>query len=209
MRFIHFIELIPQFRDILLRDRPAAVEYGNMCVLPLSSDPHLDPLLIFCMVDGVRQIISDHLFCLKFIRPHIQFLIRHKINRCARLLSQDLTACDHAAHQAYDVKPLELHLIRTEFQLIEGQEILHHMVHLVCFIHDHIAVELAALRILIDPFLQSFRIPLDQGNRRFQLVGYISEEFIAHLFDLFFLLDIHLQFVIRALQFRDRLLQLL
>ena len=119
MRFIHFIELIPQFRHILLRDRPTTVEYGNVCVLPLSSDPHLNPLLIFCMVDGVRQIIRITCSVLNSSAHTSSFLIRHKINRCARLLSQDLTACDHAAHQAYDVKALELHLIRTEFQLIE------------------------------------------------------------------------------------------
>ena len=70
----------------------------------------------------------------------------------------------HAADHRRQVKPLHYHLIRSKFQLIQRQKLLYQPVHLICLIHNHIAVKLTALGIFRDIVLKPFRISLDQRN---------------------------------------------
>ena len=122
MRFIHFIELIPQLWYILVRYRFPAVKYTDMSCIPDLTYPHLNPLFIFHMMDRIRQVIAHHLLGLELIRPYIQLLIRNKVHCCSRLLDQDITACNNPAHQSHNIKTLKLYFIRTELKLIQSQE---------------------------------------------------------------------------------------
>ena len=92
MRFVYFIELIPQFRHIFLRYGFSAVEDRHTYFILPSDHTDFDPPLVFHMVDGVRQIIPDHLFGLKLIRPYIYRLVADKADCRLRLLDQDLAA---------------------------------------------------------------------------------------------------------------------
>ena len=199
MGLIHFIEFIPKLWHIFFRDRLPTVKYSNPCLIAAVDDPHLDPFLIFYMMDGVGKIIPYHLLCLELIRPHKDRTVGNKINLRLRLTDKDIAACDHALHQSHNVKSFKFYFIITELQLIQSQQILHHLIHLSSFIHDHITVEFPAFRIVIHSFFQAFRIPLDQSQRSFQLMRYISQKFIAHIFYFFFLFNILFQLVIGAL----------
>ena len=118
MRFVHFVKLVPKFSEVFFRDRIAAVKYAHADVIFFVHHPDLDPPFFADMMDRVGQIITEHLLRLKFVRPHINGIIRHKINRRLRLLYQNLAACQHALDQFYHIKPCDFQFFRAKFQLI-------------------------------------------------------------------------------------------
>src|SRR5699024_125260 len=187
MRLIHFIELIPKLRYIFLRNRLTAAKDRDTRLILYPADPHFYPLLVLHMMDRISQIITHDLLSLELIRPYVKLFICDKINRSIRLLDQDLTTCDNSPHKPDDIKPFKLNFVRSELQLVQSQEILHHLVHLVRLIHNNFAIELPALGIVINAFLQALGIPLDQCDRSFQLMRNISQELISHFFQFLFL----------------------
>ena len=80
--------------------------------------------------------------------------------------------------------------------MLQIQQLLHHLVHLPSLIHDHFTVKLSAFLIFIDIVQQPFRVTLYDGDRSLQLMRYIGKEFLSHLIDLDFLLNINLQLLI-------------
>ena len=151
------------------------------------------------MMKGIAHIIANDLFNLEFICPHIDFLRLMEYYLRLLLLRQYIHALKNPPDDFRQVKPLKLNLIRSEFQLVQGQKILHHTVHFIRLIHDHIAVKFHALFITGNAFFQSFRISLDQCDRRLKLVRHISHKIISHLLQLLFSLNIFLQLIICAL----------
>ena len=151
------------------------------------------------MMDRIRKIITHNLLCLKLIRPDIEAVICNKIYRRLCLLYKDLAACDHASDQPYDIKTVKLNLIISKFQLIQGEKIFNHDIHLSRFVHNDVTVKFPALRVVIDPLFQPFCISLDQSDRSLKLMRDIPQEFISHILDLFLLLNILLKLIIRAL----------
>ncbi len=89
----------------------------------------------------------------------------------------------------------------------QRKEFLHHFVHLSGFIQNDACVKIAAVRILRNPVLQSFRVSLNQGDRRLELMGDIGNELALHLLDFLFLFDIAAQFVIGGFKLGNCLLK--
>ncbi len=63
----------------------------------------------------------------------------------------------------------------------ELQQLHHHSVHMPGFLHNNAAVFRGLLRLLRNAELEAFRIALNDGNRRFELVGYVGDEFLSNL----------------------------
>ena len=159
------------------------------------------------MVQCVGNIVGHHFLDLELISPHIYRIPLHKPQLHFFLGSQQLGRIHYAPDQLCNIKPFHGHLVIAEFQLVQGQKLLHHIVHLPCFINNHIAVKLSALRVIIDTFLESFRIPLDQSDGSLQFMGHIGEEFLPHFIYLGLFLDIFLQLIVSRFQFRNCPLQ--
>ena len=158
-------------------------------------------------MNRIGDIVCDDLFHLEFISPHMQrfCLVEHNLN--FSLLCQNLGRLDHSLYQRCQIKTFHIHLIITKFQLIQCQQFLHHLVHLSRFIYNHITIELTAFFIIVNIILETFCIPLNQCDRRFQLMGNIRQKFFSHFINFFFFFNVFLQFIICRLQFRNRLFQ--
>ena len=81
-------------------------------------------------MDGVGKIIGHHLLHHKLIAPHIQGLRLGEKNLRLGLLCQKLGRLNDALDQIRQIKPLHAHLIISEFQLIQRQQFLYHLIHL-------------------------------------------------------------------------------
>ena len=69
------------------------------------------------------------------------------------------------ANKSNHIETFEVHRFLTEFQFIQGHELLYHLVHFIRFIHNDAAVKFPAFRIVVDTLLQALRIALDKRNR--------------------------------------------
>ena len=139
----------------------SGVEYLYPYDLFFLLDVHLNPLLAVGIVDGVADIVGQHLFRLKFIRPYVfrPFPIQAQGN--AILFSQDSRGLDDALCQFHQVKTFKYYLLAAGFQLVQRQQVLHKLIHLVRLVHNDLTVKFPAGLILVDAFLQPFRIALD------------------------------------------------
>ena len=158
------------------------------------------------MVQSVAQIVGDHLFDLELIRPHVDGMGIVKLHAGFLLLDQNAGRRYDALYQFHNIEPLHLHRVVAKLQRRQRQQLAHHLVHLVGLVHDDLAVVVTALLLLRHAFRQSFRIALNQRNRRLQLVGHVGDEILSHLVNLNFLLDVVLQLIVGRLQFPDGLL---
>ena len=70
MCLIHLIKLIPEFWQIVFRYGLSAVKHGHSDLPVVFQNFDLDTFLISHVVNGIGQIVSHNLLCLKFIRPH-------------------------------------------------------------------------------------------------------------------------------------------
>ena len=104
------------------------------------------------MVQGIAYIVCHNLFDLKLIGPYINRLLRLKDHFCILLPDHDIHGLKHAADQGYDIKPLHYNCIFAGFQLIQCEKIFYQFIHLGGFIHNDIAIELSALRIIRNIF---------------------------------------------------------
>ena len=161
------------------------------------------------MVQGIAEIVGKYFLNVELVRPHVDGIHLVHADGDALLLRHDGRRGQNAVDEGNDVKPLHDHLLIAEFQLVQGEKLLHHPVHFSGLIHDDLAVKLPALFIVVDTLLQALRITLDEGDGGFKLVGHVREEFFSHLVYLCLLLDVPLQLIVGRFQFRDGLLQLL
>ncbi|GFI49595.1 hypothetical protein IMSAGC020_00795 [Lachnospiraceae bacterium] len=206
---IHLIELLPDMPDILIRDRSSGIKHSRPGLPIRSLKPDLHNLLFACMVERIADIITYHLFHLELVRPHIDRLLLPEDHMDPLLLRKNLHTLQDAPYKLRQIEPLKHNVLIPEFQLIQGQQVLHHLIHLRGLVYDHVTVEFPALLIIADTFPQTFRISLDQRNRRFKLMRNISQKLIAHLLKLFLLFNIFFQPVIGALEFGNGTLKLL
>ena len=185
------------------------IEYRHANGLFSFYNLNLNYILSGHMVQGITDIISYDLLCFKLITPNRNRLSHDTINVYALLLNEDLARLQYPFDKLYNVKTFKGYLFIPKFQLIQSQKIPYHLIHFIGFIHDHIAIKSSALRIIADSFFQSFRIALNQSDRRFQFMRNIAKKFRTHLLQLFLLFNILLQLIIGAFQLRNRLFQLL
>ncbi len=149
------------------------------------------------MIERIGEKVGHHLFDLKFIGTHIhRLLLLLKQDLRLFLLDQDLRILQHTLGQVHDIETFHEQPVMAGFQLVERQELFHHDVHLGGFIHDDLTVEIPALHVVHDVIFEPFRVTLDQGDGRLQFMGYIIQEFLAHLIDLHLLGDVLLQLCI-------------
>ena len=107
------------------------------------------------------------------------------------------------------IKTFHIHNIISRFQLIKGKEVFYQSIHLRRLVHNHIAVKVPALLIVIDSLFQPFRIALYQCNRCLKFMRNIGEELPASLVHLVLSLNILQKLVVGRTQFGDRLFQYL
>ena len=81
------------------------------------------------------------------------------------LFHQNFSRICHATDQFCHIKTLHDYLIVAKFQLIQSQEFLDHTIHFICLINNNITVKLSTFRVIIDAFLKTFRIALNQCQR--------------------------------------------
>ena len=74
-------------------------------------------------------------------------------------------------------------------------------------VRDGVAVELAVLGIVRDTRRQTLGVALNEGDRRFQLVGHVDDEFAAHIVDALFFADLLRQLVVGLLELTDGLFE--
>ena len=157
-----------------------------MCFLSCFFYFDLDNPLSLHMVDRIADIISQHLLCLKFICPYIDCLLHFSGSpspRPAGSKSHSFAAL-RGLSLPDQILSWTIRHLRIPTDLMSA-EFFYHLVHLIGLIDDDVTVKFHALRIIMDPFFQSFCITLDQCNWRLQLMGYISDKFFPALF-LFF-----------------------
>ena len=169
-RLIDFIKFVPDLRQIFLRNRIACIEYGRRHDTVLLRQPHINLLVIVKVVERIAHIVCHDLFNLKFIAPHENRIIFIERNVGSFILDYNLHPGNHAFNQLDNIKTIHRHLVISEFQLIERQELLDHVIHFRGFIYNDVAVEIPAFLVRSDIVLQAFRIPLNQGYRRLKLV---------------------------------------
>ena len=171
-RLIYLVKLLPDFVDILLRNATAGIKNADpQYFLPISIE---NPNLFFTghIVNGIAQIVRDDLLDLKLISPHkCLFLIKYQFNFI--LFQKKRGILDHSSNQFRNIKPVNRHCIIAEFQMVQREQFLNHLIHFSGLIHDHLAVEAATLRIIVDTLLQAFRISLNQRKRCFQFMRYV------------------------------------
>ena len=155
------------------------------------------------MIQGIAYIVCHDLFDLKLIGPYINRLLRLKDHIGLFLSDHDIHGLEYTTDQGYDIKPLHHNCIFAGFQLVQGKKIFYQFIHLGSFIHNDIAVELSALRVIGNVFFQTFCVALDQSDGSFQLMRYVIQKFFSHLVDLDLVLNVPLQFIVCGFQFTD------
>ena len=71
---VHFVKFIPQFRNILLRDRCSCVKYSHSDTVILRDHTDLDLLLTVQMIQCVAGIVRHNFLDLELICPDIDRL---------------------------------------------------------------------------------------------------------------------------------------
>ena len=206
-RFVHFVEFLPQMRQTLLGNRLAGIKDGHPHRMLLLLQLQDDLSLPAAVVDGVREIVGKNIRSHPPVTPDIAGLIIVHVDLDLMLVGEHLRRRKEGFDVLRQVKPLHVGHFVAELDLVQRQQLLHHAVHLLRLVHDHIAVKASALRVIVDRLRQPFRVSLNQGDRRLQFMGHIGEKLFAHLVNLFFFLNVLLQLVVRCFQFGDRLLQ--
>ena len=153
------------------------------------------------MIQGIAYIIGHYFFQFVFIGPYIDGFSHIKHKPDIFLFKQNLCGLKHIVDHTCQVKPFHLYHFIAKLQFIQREQIFDHRIHLPRLVNDHVTVKFPAFRIVIDACLKTFRIPLNQSNRRLQLMRHIGQKLPAHLVVFLPLFDIPLQFIVRRLQF--------
>ena len=89
-RLIDFIELCPEIRDRLLRDRSSGIEDRYTDESVLRDHPDDDLFLAVNVVDRIAQIVGNYLLDLKLVRPDIDRCLIVELHLDLVLLNEDL-----------------------------------------------------------------------------------------------------------------------
>ena len=152
MGLIYFIEFIPDMRCICFRDRITGIKYRYSDFAVFLHHLHFDHHIAADMMACITYIISYNLLYFKLICPRIDvlFCVQHNLGTC--LIRHDLHTLQNAFDQCRQIKSFKHDIFITEFQLVQCQQILDHLIHLGRLIHNNITVEFPTLRIFIDSF---------------------------------------------------------
>ena len=117
-RLIDFVELGPDFVDILLRNRVSGIEDADADVLLLL--PAADGNLLFSsrIMNGIAQVVRHDLLRHKFIRPNINGLCGTFRHRNAALPDEDIHRVQHAPDELCYVEALHRDRLVSGFQLV-------------------------------------------------------------------------------------------
>ena len=118
------------------------------------------------MMNRVRQIIGDDFLYFKFIAHDVDRFLPVKIHSQLILLKQHTGRRNHTGNQLRQVKPLHRQPFSPKFQRRQGQKLTHHPIHFPSLVHDNAAVIIAVLLVLRHALDESFRIALNQRDRR-------------------------------------------
>ena len=102
---------------------------------------------------------------------------------------------------------LEEGLLRAELELGQTEQLHDQTVHVTGFVRDGVAVELAVLGVVRHAGGQALGVTLNEGDRRFQLVGHVDDELAAHIVDALFFADLLRQLVVGLLELTDGLFE--
>ena len=157
----------------------------------------------------ICQIVCHNLFNFKLIPQNLQMFRDINLHPGFILLKQDAGGIYQITYQLRPVKGFYGRHVSSEFQSCQSQKLFYHLIHLIGFIHNDFTVIISALLILAHSLGQSLGISLNQGNGRFQLMGYVGNKLLSHFINLRFFLDIMLKLLIGLLKGSYGFLQLI
>ena len=210
MCLVDLVEFFEESAEILLGNPLPAVIDLAAHPLPPRQTTHDDFAALFHMVERIAHIVHHHFVYPERIRPHRNACIgRLERNLRPALFGEHLGLPEHTLRALPEIKDLHIEIRLVGLELGKCEELAHEFVHAPRLVENHAEILLAHLFFFAEPVLEPLRIALYQGDRGFQLVRDIRDEFPPHPVDLLLMREVVAELPVCLPELRNGYFQLL
>ena len=201
------VEFLPDLRQLILGQTLACIENGQARAPAVSDGGDDDASALGGVADGVGQVVHEHLLEQAAVRAHGDVRVR-AVHAEVFAFAQHGGLLHRVAAHFVQVDLFIECLFRAELELGQAEQLHDKAVHMTGLVRDGVAVELAVLRVVRDTRRQTLGVALNEGDRRFQLVRNIDDEFAAHIVDALLFAYLLRKLIIGLLELADGLLEI-